>query len=689
MYQSAGQANRHPLFRAGRWRLILVVFTLLFFLRLEPFFSAQLCFSDFDETEVGILAKDLLDGPVAPVGDYLLHTNGFLIEGFFLVPFFGLGGKTLLMIRLFALLISLLTLLAAIRLAWRTSGATATAAAMGFLLFGIEAFYRLGVAARPSHKEFCLLLFWQLLVFTESLRREDFLTNRRAFLLGMLNGFALFFSWQNAPVLIALGLAAVCCLPGRQWRRLLPWTAGAALMFLPGWFLLGRHYGLGTAASINYAAQWRSLWETMLPTAFNVDQPALGLAAFFLIAAAWAALAVRTLVRRRKLHPADEAPALRDGLALDWFLLFFPPLWLAATLRQGWPLTAENVRYALPFILTVWLIPTRLIIGKKSLIAGMLLMALLFAAQWRTLPQPGQWLDASTRLSRLTCAAGYRGYWYPTFLQNAAARYWSEEIPPDDFPAQLGRIAPPWRTPALRGFGHYLGLHPQEFNEAWETAIAAWPADDKAAWLEGFGVGAIEQRLIRRVDQPAPPPPLASETDDLNAYYRGFGRALFGDLIGLTPSPPRLACMADEAPCEPRDAESLRLARRLAGAAPDAHRPALVAGFGMATADRELTPDQVTKVLANLLPENAGRLSDFYFGYGIGLARFRATMTERWFEPSGLLCPRLPDEWQEACKEGFDVGLGEWGLALRTTATEYGPVYHLSDAGTAPFRESP
>jgi hypothetical protein len=33
---------------------------------------------------------------------------------------------------------------------------------MGFLLFGIEAFYRLGVSARPSHKEFCLLLFWQL-----------------------------------------------------------------------------------------------------------------------------------------------------------------------------------------------------------------------------------------------------------------------------------------------------------------------------------------------------------------------------------------------------------------------------------------------------------------------------------------------------------------------------------------------
>jgi hypothetical protein len=56
--------------------------------------------------------------------------------------------------------------------------------------------------------------------------------------------------------------------------------------------------------------------------------------------AAWAALAVRTLVRRRKLHPADEAPALRTP-GLDWFLLFFPPLWLAATLRQGWPLTAK------------------------------------------------------------------------------------------------------------------------------------------------------------------------------------------------------------------------------------------------------------------------------------------------------------------------------------------------------------
>jgi hypothetical protein len=77
-------------------------------------------------------------------------------------------------------------------------------------------------------------------------------------------------------VLIALGLAAVCCLPGVNGgaitldRRRRPDVS-------PGWFLLGRHYGLGTAASINYAAQWRSLWETMLPTAFNVDQPALGL----------------------------------------------------------------------------------------------------------------------------------------------------------------------------------------------------------------------------------------------------------------------------------------------------------------------------------------------------------------------------------------------------------------------------
>jgi hypothetical protein len=135
-----------------------------------------------------------------------------------------------------------------------------------------------------------------------------------------------------------------------------------------------------------------------------------------------------------------------------------------------------------------------------------------------------------------------------------------EEIPPDDFPAQLGRIAPPWRTPALRGFGHYLGLHPQEFNEAWETAIAAWPADDKAAWLEGFGVGAIEQRPFaawtnrRRAS-------LGKRNRRLNAYYRGFGRALFGRSDRPDAEPAALGLLADEAPCEPRDAESLRLAR--------------------------------------------------------------------------------------------------------------------------------
>lgn len=688
MNQPPAPKTPNPACHTGRWRLVPVVFALLFFLRMEPFFSEQLCFSDFDETEVGILTKDLLDGLVAPVSDYLLHTNGFLVEGFLLLPFFKLGGKTLLMIRVFALLISLLTLLAAVRLARRTSGTSASVIAMGFFLFGTEAFFRLGASSRPSHKEFCLLLFCQLLVFAETFRRNDFFSNRRAFLFGLLAGFGLFFSWQNTPVLVALALAATCCLPGRQWPRLFVWTGGAVLGFLPGWLTVGGAYGLTGAAVVDYAAQWRALWTILLPTSVNVDHPGFGRAVLLLLAASWSVLAVRTLARRRKAKPSQEPPAPRVGLALDWFLLFFPPLWLAATLRQGWPLTADNIRYALPLTLTAWLIPVRLITGKKTLFAGALLAALLLVGQWRTLPHPGPWLDPTTRLTRAACAAGYRGYWYPVFLQRSAARVWAENPTPAEFDVSLSQVAPAWRAAAIWSFGYHQGRHSVAPDEARRQATALSPRE-AAAWREGYGFGAAEERLIRRESRAALAAMPLTEPLEQEAYYRGTGHALFGDLIGLTPSPPRFACLAGEAPCEPRDAVSLTLTRQVARSAPAEQLTALVAGFGLATADRELAPEQVPKMLANLLPECPWRLRDFYFGYGLGLARFRYTMTERWFEPSGRLCPRLPDEWQDACREGFTIGLRDWGAVLDEEETEFGWLYRLADAWTAPAPEMP
>ena len=109
---------RIPPFLQSHYKsLLLVVFVSLFLMQRCGFLLfgySHIAHPSFDETASGVLACDLLDGQMrAPlfVYQYESRSGDGLIEGFLLVPFFKLLGRSLFSLKMLALFSALLSLL--------------------------------------------------------------------------------------------------------------------------------------------------------------------------------------------------------------------------------------------------------------------------------------------------------------------------------------------------------------------------------------------------------------------------------------------------------------------------------------------------------------------------------------------------------------------------------------------------
>jgi len=92
--------------------LILCAGYILF--RLTVLFTSPYLF-DYEESRIGLIAKEIIDGPKLPVWEYQSmfgsHQGGLLLNGLFVIPLFSIFGEYGVVIKLLWLIISLATLI--------------------------------------------------------------------------------------------------------------------------------------------------------------------------------------------------------------------------------------------------------------------------------------------------------------------------------------------------------------------------------------------------------------------------------------------------------------------------------------------------------------------------------------------------------------------------------------------------
>jgi hypothetical protein len=152
--------------------VLLVVLVSLFLVQrcgLILYGYSHIAHPSFDETVSGVLAWDLLDGAMrAPLFVYqgLARSGDSLIEGFLLVPFFKLWGRTLFSLKLLALCSAFFSLLCWIALMRRYQGVWAAIIFVSLFAFPPPMFARLNlVGSFASHHLVNPFIAAQLLLF--------------------------------------------------------------------------------------------------------------------------------------------------------------------------------------------------------------------------------------------------------------------------------------------------------------------------------------------------------------------------------------------------------------------------------------------------------------------------------------------------------------------------------------------
>lgn len=186
-----------------------------------------------EEIARGNLAADLLEGPILPLIDYQYthFFGGSLVTGLLVVPSFALFGQRLWALKLVPVLLHVLAVGLLFRLLDRH--VSRRAAVFGGALFALSppGYALLSTVAWGSHVESNVLALLAANLFLD-LRGHERRVARR-FVLGVVLGFGLYFGYQFALVIAALGLLD---LPRRNRpgpREVASQAAGALVGFLP------------------------------------------------------------------------------------------------------------------------------------------------------------------------------------------------------------------------------------------------------------------------------------------------------------------------------------------------------------------------------------------------------------------------------------------------------------------------
>jgi len=321
--------------RSRRHLLLLAAFLALRVAHLQADFDALVMWQ-YERWPMGVLAHQLVTGPVIPVLDYAdTHSGGQLLTALLAAGAFALAGPSDLALKCAGILLAVLAFSVLARLLERVFGPRAATLGLALLVLAPPTYLRLSLTAMGNHAAVVPFVLLTLLAAHRALRSG---TRGAAFGFGAAAGFATYHTLSSALVVLALGPAIVDLLRRRRGPALAAGLACGALPLL----VVNLWHGFGLAAflSARFApaaptdpvARVVELVTRLRPAATTyADLPlahagALDRVAFALALLAWSVLALSWWRSRRA--PIDAAGHARRRLELA--LLLHPPLFALA-----------------------------------------------------------------------------------------------------------------------------------------------------------------------------------------------------------------------------------------------------------------------------------------------------------------------------------------------------------------------
>ncbi|MCX5692536.1 MAG: glycosyltransferase family 39 protein [Candidatus Omnitrophica bacterium] len=189
---------------------ILTVLSIVFVLvRLPVIITSMDKICDFNELYIGTIAKELIEGSSLPLFDYqLTHIKGgTLLAGIFVIPFFWLFGQSYFVLKLVALLVSLIILAVTYLFLWRffnkkiaiITGALMAISAPIYTIFSLMLYGK--EYESILFTMIALFLFYRIF-FQEASARDASHKELYFALFGLVSGLGMYFDYIFAVTLI-------------------------------------------------------------------------------------------------------------------------------------------------------------------------------------------------------------------------------------------------------------------------------------------------------------------------------------------------------------------------------------------------------------------------------------------------------------------------------------------------------
>lgn len=392
-----------------RWVWLLVALAVAFRLGFFGFALEQVPFSS-DEAWPGLMAMHILKGefPIVYWGQSYMGTQ----ESFFQAATITLCGPTIFAVRVYALLLCFLFLLASWQLARRIGGVSAGVTLLALLVVPPPYLAMNGALIPPDNYLACTTLgsFALVLVHDLAFRPAEPRRLLKFITLGFLLGFAfwlhiLMISYIGAAVLILFLRDKLILLRREAWAGVVAFVIGAAPLLV---YNLQNHWA--TFHDVGQTTSWpnsfgllRGLFEGTLHFLVGVKvmlygdsehfvslPPALAWAVglIWIVAILWALLSRWKMFARLPLLSLKNA----DGVILLATLAGAALFTFCRSARSGW----KDVRYILPVMSAL---PVLLALGLDQLRAksrglfGVLLAVLIGGQIWGVALLAKNWLD--------------------------------------------------------------------------------------------------------------------------------------------------------------------------------------------------------------------------------------------------------------------------------------------------------
>jgi MFS family permease len=667
--------------RRWAWPIgLYLVLAVLFAASAWPVFVDTLPMWSEEEQVNGNLAKDLLDGPVAPLIDYRYQdwTTGQLLIGFALYPLYTLFGDYITVIRLVGVAFSLATFLLWFAFLRRYAGWWAALAGAVLFLAPPPIYSHYITITYANHKEsafFTILLFVLLyrLLETEKARVLPLA-------IGLSAGFGTFFCLQ---VLVSTIAVLLVWLGWRQrdrlWGELGLFAAGFGLGFLPlaGWFFrAGVDFlpvGEPGAAELGPWLKVQALVTEAWPLSLYMPDRSANFSYFFIFLAA---IGLAVVVNRRELaagvgrflwreSATDKAPPAI--LIVGLYLLLFVVAYGFGIFQVEVVGNLYWARYLTP-LYPVMFATVALACARRRPWAGVMLTVVAVGLCVQAQHYDVKWKRASELTQHgylATAATAAKGHLYIAFLDGRFAAGLAQPVAEGQFApvlVRLDNVTPEYRWKAWEVFGRAVGRAGEGVDRDGLTVSTVY----RGHFLRGWAAGHLEFLAGIPKDRPEFVPAefeaAAGEPALVPYLWEGVGVRLQQVFLtdGVLENTRRM--LAGEG--EPPTLDVFRVGEDVWRKAPAACRAAVLKGVGYASPNLHFLEKSYLVLVDGLFGAPAGEdlWAAFYCGAGARLATDVA-VNYYHFRTAGLLFQPagLSDERWTHVQTCFTARLDELG----------------------------